>query len=399
MPNISDIRTTPGTAEKYFVQSTINSNAVPAPSQITTIAGPPGPEGVGIFSVDIDGNYDLIVTLTNNSSINAGTIPPGPPGPQGIQGPQGPVGPQGPIGLQGIQGITGATGSQGPQGLPGVQGPSGIGGTQGPQGNGIASALINVSNSLILTLTNGQTVNAGVLPQRVGATGAQGPIGNGIQSGSISGHTLFFTLTNGQQIEVANSVPSGPMGSNGISIVSAALVNQTPSLPQPTYHLILTTSQVLYDPTSMTDYNVTLDAGAFPLGPQGPQGPIGNAGLNGAQGPVGNENVVTVTSAYGSLSCDMGGNNFFNLTLQGNLSIVLTNCSLTTRTYSAVFAITQESPTGGFTVTWPSTCYTPDGVTYTQSATAGATDLYTVLTYNGGHTFMLSQIGQNYQVT
>jgi len=82
-------------------------------------------------------------------------------------------GPQGPIGLTGPQGATGA------------QGPAGVNGT-----NGISITSSSVSNdSLYVSLSNGQTLNAGYVrgPQGIqgpigltgatGATGPQGPIG------------------------------------------------------------------------------------------------------------------------------------------------------------------------------------------------------------------------------
>lgn len=50
-----------------------------------------------------DKTYKVLVTLSNNSTIDAGTFtaPQGPAGPQGPQGPRGPQGPQGPQGPAG----------------------------------------------------------------------------------------------------------------------------------------------------------------------------------------------------------------------------------------------------------------------------------------------------------
>lgn len=410
MPEIDDIRTTPGTAVKYFVNSTIVANVSPSVQQVPTVAGPPGPQGTGISSITIDGNYDLIVTLTDNASINAGTIPPGPTGPAGPQGPTGPAGPQGPIGQQGIQGIVGPPGTPGAPGIPGVQGPKGdqgsigLTGPQGTAGLGIASANTNAQHHLILTMTDSSTIDAGVIPTGptgptgntgatgatgpAGPTGSQGPVGNGIASAALNGSNhLILTLTNGLTTD-AGVMPSGPAGPIGNGVASATINGSN--------HLIITLTT-----------GTQVDAGALPPGPTGstgPAGPTGSTGPTGATGPTGPagpsgptyESIVTTPSATGTISCDMGGNNFFNMTLSGNVTINLTNVAVTGRTFSGVFAITQAASGGPFTVTWPATCKTPGHIAYTQSTVAGAVDLYTVVTYNNGTSYMLSQIGQNY---
>lgn len=53
-----------------------------------------------------DKTYQMTITLSNGSSVNAGTFvaPQGPQGPQGSQGPRGPQGPQGPKGDPGTGG-------------------------------------------------------------------------------------------------------------------------------------------------------------------------------------------------------------------------------------------------------------------------------------------------------
>jgi hypothetical protein len=111
--------------------------------QLKALIGPQGPEGIQ-----------------------------GPVGPQGEQGPQGiqgEVGPQGPEGLKGEQGEVGPQGPQGEQGLQGEQGPAGqdgkdgIDGKNGEQGIGVESIAIQ-DNHLMVTLTNGDVVDAGELP-------------------------------------------------------------------------------------------------------------------------------------------------------------------------------------------------------------------------------------------
>lgn len=118
-------------------------------------------------------------------------------GPQGVQGIQGQPGQQGIQGIPGEKGETGANGLsayevaksagytgteaewlaslKGPQGDPGIQGPKGDPGEQGeagsagPQGNdgeagvSVTGASVNDSGHLIITLSNGQNLDAGLV--------------------------------------------------------------------------------------------------------------------------------------------------------------------------------------------------------------------------------------------
>ena len=80
------------------------------------------------------------------------------------------------VGPQGIQGITGATGSQGLQGIQGIKGDSGARGLTGPQGvqgikgdsgsRGVSVLSTQIINdSLRITLSNSQIINAGMVKQ------------------------------------------------------------------------------------------------------------------------------------------------------------------------------------------------------------------------------------------
>jgi hypothetical protein len=95
-------------------------------------------------------------------------------GPQGPEGIQGPVGPKGDQGEQGIQGVQGEVGPQGPEGLKGEtgeQGPAGEAGPQGEQGVGVQEVKIE-ENHLMVTLTDGQVLDAGEMPAGSGEGGA-----------------------------------------------------------------------------------------------------------------------------------------------------------------------------------------------------------------------------------
>ena len=79
--------------------------------------GPQGDPGTYVNSALVDSNGDLIVTLSDGTTINAGYV----------VGATGDVGPQGPPGIDGSPGLDGADGDQGPvgdQGQLGDQGPA-----------------------------------------------------------------------------------------------------------------------------------------------------------------------------------------------------------------------------------------------------------------------------------
>jgi hypothetical protein len=189
---------------------------------------------VGVTQTQVIGD-SLFITLSNGLLLNAGHVrglqgvpgsqgPIGLTGPQGIPGNDGATGPQGPIGLTGPQGVPGndgATGPQGPIGFAGLQGPQGVQGATGnigpvgPQGipgtNGIGVTQTNViGDSLFITLSNGQVLNAGHV------RGTQGTIG-GLQPGSQPGQLLYWNGTawvsvppgnRGQSLIFCDSMPT-----------------------------------------------------------------------------------------------------------------------------------------------------------------------------------------------
>jgi uncharacterized protein (TIGR02145 family) len=197
---------------------------VPGPQGPIGLTGPQGPAGSD-GAVGPQGPIGL--TGPQGPAGSDGAVGPqgpigltGPAGPQGVPGNDGAVGPQGPIGLTGPQGPIGLTGPQGPIGLTGLQGPQGAQGATGnigpvgPQGipgtNGIGVTQTNVvGDSLFITLSNGQVLNAGHV------RGTQGTIG-GLQPGAQPGQLLYWNGTtwvsvpagnHGQYLSYCNGVP------------------------------------------------------------------------------------------------------------------------------------------------------------------------------------------------
>jgi hypothetical protein len=139
--------------------------------------GPQGPQGeAGQDGKDgVDGKdftYDMFTeeqlkALIGPQGPEGIQGPVGPQGEQGIQGPQGEVGPQGPEGLKGEQGEQGPEGPQGPQGEAGQNGADGVNGQDGISVRNVAIE----NNHLMVTLSDGQVLDAGEMPAGSGGAG------------------------------------------------------------------------------------------------------------------------------------------------------------------------------------------------------------------------------------
>lgn len=97
---------------------------------VATVVG----RGVASISVDPDTRHVLFV-MSDDTTYDAGEIPPGPKGDPGPAGDAGPAGPAGPAGAPGPKGDTGPPGPAGPKGDTGATGPTGPAGPAGPKGD------------------------------------------------------------------------------------------------------------------------------------------------------------------------------------------------------------------------------------------------------------------------
>jgi len=208
--------------------------AGPTGSQGAT--GAQGPAGLGYSSAIVNGSGHLILTKTDSTTIDAGSVV-GPQGPAGATGATGavgatgatgPAGAKGDTGAQGVKGDTGAVGATGATGPAGVKGDTGAAGPTGAKGDtgatgakgdtgiGIFNAVVNQSGNLTITLTDASTINAGSVVGPQGPTGATGPAGRSIAASGVtvddSGY-LQVTLTDGVTINAGHVV--GPQGATG----------------------------------------------------------------------------------------------------------------------------------------------------------------------------------------
>lgn len=152
----------------------------------------------------------------------------------------------------------------------GIKGDTGATGAQGPAGLSVNAASISITGNLLLTLSNGATINAGNVSGISGA--AVNPSGNLIltkQDGTII-NAGYVVGPQGVQGDIGAVGPTGATGAQGPAglSVSGAAVN-------PSGRLLITRSD-----------NSIIDAGSV-IGPKGDKGDTGDTGATGTQGPAG----------------------------------------------------------------------------------------------------------------
>lgn len=255
------------------------------------ITGTNGQDGIGITSSEINANGELVLTYSNGQTANLGTVigakgekgekgdkgDTGATGAQGEKGEKGEKGEQGAQGEQGVQGIQGEKGEQGTQGEKGDKGDTGAAGQDGQDGVGISQAEINAENELVLTLSNGHSINLGAVK---GEKGDKGDAGVGIANVSITeAGNLKVTLTNNTSIDLGNI-----KGADGIGITKSKIDAQG--------HLVLT-----YSDGNTSDLGVVVGQD----GAKGVDGKDGADGVGISDVAVSTDGVLVITLSNGEV--------------------------------------------------------------------------------------------------
>ena len=237
--------------------------------------GKDGKDGTGINNIEISNDGNLLITLTNGTSLNLGNIK-GAKGDQGIQGEKGDKGDQG---IQGEKGDKGDQGVQGEKGDAGINGADGKDGTNGTDGVGVASSEINALGELVIKYSNGTTVNLGKVVGNDGAQGAQGEKGEKGDKGDqgIQGEK-GDKGDQGIQGEKGDKGDAGINGTNGADGVGVAS-SEINALGE----LVITYS----DGNTVNLGKVVGNDGA--QGAQGEKGEKGDKGDQGIQGEKGDK--------------------------------------------------------------------------------------------------------------
>jgi integrin beta 3 len=145
---------------------------LPGPKGEDGAAGPMGPQGER--GAAGERGADGVIGPAGPKGAPGVVGPTGEPGERGERGEAGPVGPAGPVGDRG---------EMGPIGPPGPVGARGEKGLDGVDGIGITNATITAEGRLMLLMTNGKSLDAGIvrgadgMPGRDGRDGLPGLVG------------------------------------------------------------------------------------------------------------------------------------------------------------------------------------------------------------------------------
>ena len=182
--------------------------------------------GVSVSSGTVNGSGNLILTLSNTSTVDVGNV----------------RGTNGTNGTNGANGVSVSNASISTNNLiitlsnastidaGNVRGPIGPQGSQGDGNAGIANATVAGNNELIIGLVNGTYVNAGNVRGSIGPQGNAGTNGVGITSVSLVSSNLVLNYSNTSTQDVGNiRGPQGNAGTNGVN-VSSATVNGSGNL-------------------------------------------------------------------------------------------------------------------------------------------------------------------------
>ena len=99
------------------------------------------------------------------------------------------------------------------------------------------------------------------------------------------------------------------------------------------------------------------------------------------------------SSSTGAVTLDLSTSNMFNLSMTGNTTFTFSNAP-SGRAFAFTIIATQDA-TGGRTITWPAGSKYAGAVSPPATTTANAVDIWSVLTYNGGTTWIVSLAVKN----
>jgi hypothetical protein len=101
------------------------------------------------------------------------------------------------------------------------------------------------------------------------------------------------------------------------------------------------------------------------------------------------ESEISNTAVTGTYTLSCVASNFWDLTLTGNTTISPTGVPPSTRMWAGTIVAKQDA-TGGRTITWPAGSKYPGGVVPPATTTANAIDIWSLMTYDGGTSWIVS---------
>lgn len=265
-------------------------------------------------------------------------------------------------------GGTGTIGATGPAGV-------GVAGAPGAPGVGITGAAVNASNHLILTRSDGTTLDAGLIASGAGSAGPPGPAGVGIATAAVNGTGhLLLGKTDGTTADAGLVVApplAGVPGAAGVGVASASVDG--------TGHLILTRT----DASTVDAGRVTGQPGAAST-VAGPVGPVGPAGSGGAVAT--SLNLVPASGASQALAFAASGDTAYDITLTADC--VLTLAGGAAGQLQKVVLVLRQDGIGGHVPALPAGVRWNGGTPPAANTAADQIDVYMFQTPDAGVTIL-----------
>ena len=295
--------------------------------------GDTGNAGVGVSSATVNGSGHLIITKTDSSTVDAGSV-------VGTQGDKGDAGDAGTITINAV--ATGAAGTDVLITNTGTASAALLNFTipKGDTGVGVFSAVVNGSGNLILTLDDASTIDAGSIVGPKGDKGNTGNAGLSVTNAAVSGDDLNITLSDSTVLNAGNV--RGPQGTQGIQGVAGTITVGSVTTGAAGSSVAITNSGT----SSAATLNFTI--------PQGAKGDTGTSyTVNGKSGSVQIYGVQNTTQPGYDLEVDLATkagklNTARNISLTGKVTGLVSfdgsaNVSMTT----ALSGVTSSDITEG----------------------------------------------------
>lgn len=283
--------------------------------------GATGTQGISITGAAVNGSGQLVLSLSNGSTINAGSTV-GPQGPQGVAGPKGDIGDAGAQGPQGLTGATGAAGAQGIQGPQGLTGPAGA--------DGIAPHNIALTGKVTGLATFDSSGNVSVTTALSGVT----------SSDIAEGTNQYFT-----NARARSSLSAGAGISYNASTGAISLNANTDQVPEGANNLYFTNNR--FD-NRLAQSNLMALADVANVTPTTGQALVwnGNTWAPGTVASSGGGGSSSIYKATARVEYDASGNLSTVSILDGNISAVIATATSTTATVTFTFTGSTSTPLG-----------------------------------------------------
>ena len=229
----------------------------------------------------------------------------------------------------------------------------------------------------------------------------------------VAGNTTLTTLTSGNQTVNGTIAATGVITSGGAELQTEAdvlaLISTAELGPVSTLNDLSNVDEtgktdgayLAWDNTAGNWEPSVLDLSAYTnnistTGSITGSSVVGTATVSGGviSGDSFHEKKVNVTSSLNVSTIDCNAATVFRTTLTQNTTITPSNVPAVPKAYAFVLHVIQDAGASGYVVTWPTGTVWATGTAPTLSTGANATDVFVLLTYDGGTTWYGFTSGQ-----